>query len=92
MAVKGLLLFLICMFFYGVDSFSASHHLIKASIDTPSVIRQIQSDFLAINKHLGLYRKKIKDAPDMSAEGGVVTGYYDKNILKDTLYFLWRNG
>lgn len=82
MAMKGLLLFLICMFFYGVYSFRASHHSFKTSIDTPAVIRQIQSDFSAINKHLKFYRKKTKDAHNMSAEGGEVTGYYDKNILK----------
>jgi hypothetical protein len=51
-------------------------------IDTPTIIKKIQSDFLAINKQLRLYRKKVKDAPDMSAEGGEVIGYYDKNSLK----------
>lgn len=70
------------MFCYSIDGFSAHHPSIKILIDTPTIITKIQSDFLAINKHLKLYRKKVKDAADMSAEGGEVTGYYDKNILK----------
>jgi len=80
--MKGLLVFLICIFCYGVDGFGAHHHSIKTSIDTPAVIKKIQLDFAAINKQLRHYKKKTKDAPDMSAEGGEVTGYYDKNILK----------
>ncbi|WP_426328217.1 hypothetical protein [Pedobacter sp. R-06] len=80
--MKGLLVFLICMFCYSTDGFSAHHHSIKASIDTPAVIKKIQSDFSAINKQLKHYKKKAKDVPDMSAEGGEVIGYYNKNILK----------
>ena len=80
--MKGLLVFLICMFCYGINGFGAHHHSIKILIDTPAVIKKIQSDFLAINNQLRLYRKKTRDAPDMSAEGGAVTGYYDKNSLK----------
>ncbi|MDQ0967404.1 hypothetical protein QFZ20_002807 [Flavobacterium sp. W4I14] len=80
--MKGLFIFLICIFCYGADDVSANHNSIKALIDTPAIIKKIQSDFSVINKHLRLYRKKVKDAPDMSAEGGEVTGYYDKNIIK----------
>lgn len=80
--MKGFLIFLICIFCYGADDVSAHYHSIKTLIDTPAIINKIQSDFLAINKHLKLYKKKVKDAPDMSAEGGEVTGYYDKNSLK----------
>lgn len=86
--MKGLLVFLICMFCYGIDGSGAYHHSIKTSIDTPAVIKKIQSDFLVINKQLSLYRKKTRDAPDMSAEGGEVTGYYDKNSLRLLAFFL----
>jgi hypothetical protein len=80
--MKVLLVFLICLFCYGVDAFGANHRSVKTSIDTSAIIKKIQSDFSAINKQLKLYRKKTRDAPGMSAEGGEVTGYYDKNILK----------
>ena len=80
--MKSLLVFLICIFCYADDGFGSHHRLIKTSTDTSAIIRKIQSDFSAINKQLKHYKKKIKDAPDMSAEGGEVTGYYDKNILK----------
>jgi hypothetical protein len=81
--MKGLFfVFLICIFCYAADGFSTHHPSIKTSMDTPAIIKKIQSDYSAINKHLKLYRKKTKDASDMSAEGGEVTGYYDKNSLK----------
>jgi len=80
--MKGLLVFLICMFCCAANGFSRHHRSIKTSIDTPGVIKQIQSDFSAINKQLKYYKKKIKDAPNVSAEGGAVIGYYDKNTLK----------
>jgi hypothetical protein len=80
--MKGFLVFLICIFCYDVEGVNENHHSIKALIDTPVVIKKIQSDFSAINKQLWHYKKKAKDAPDMSAEGGEVIGYYDKNILK----------
>jgi len=80
--MKGFLVFLICMFCYGINGFGAHHHSIKISIDTPAVIKKIQSDFSVINKQLRHYKKKAKDAADMSAEGGEVVGYYDKSIIK----------
>lgn len=85
--MKGFLVFLICMFCYSIDGFSAHHHSIKILIDTPAVIKKIQSDFSAINKQLRHYKKKVKDVPDMSAEGGEVIGYYDKNSLKKYIVF-----
>ncbi|WP_316844200.1 hypothetical protein [Pedobacter psychrodurus] len=80
--MKGLLVFLICMFCYTANGFSRHHRLIKTSIDTSAIIKKIQLNFSVINKQLKHYKKKIKDAPDMSAEGGEVIGYYDKNSLK----------
>jgi hypothetical protein len=80
--MKGLLVFLICIFCYAGDGFGSHHRLIKTSTDTSAIIKKIQLNFSEINKQLKHYKKKIKDAPDMSAEGGEVTGYYDKNSLK----------
>lgn len=80
--MKVLVVFLICIFCYAFDGFSMHHRSIKISIDTPIIIKKIQSDFSTINKYLRFYKKKVKNAPDMSAEGGEVTGYYDKNGLK----------
>jgi hypothetical protein len=80
--MKGFLVFLIYLFCYSNDGFCTHHHSIKILIDTPVVIKKIQSDFSAINQQLRFYKKKVKDVPDVSAEGGAVTGYYDKNILK----------
>lgn len=80
--MKGLLVFLICMFCCAGDGFGSHHCSIKTSADTSAIIKKIQLNFSVINKQLKHYKKKIKDAPDMSAEGGEVTGYYDKNSLK----------
>ncbi|ARS38678.1 hypothetical protein CA265_02890 [Sphingobacteriaceae bacterium GW460-11-11-14-LB5] len=80
--MKGFLIFLICILYYGADGVCVNDRSIKALVDTPAIIKKIQTDFLAINKQLSLYRKKTKDAPGVSAEGGEVTGYYDKNTLK----------
>jgi len=80
--MKGLVIFMICIFCYAADGFSTHHCSIETSPDTSAIIKKIQSDYSTINKQLKHYKKKIKDAPDMSAEGGEVTGYYDKNILK----------
>ena len=80
--MKLLLVLLICVFCFGADGVRANHGSIKALIDNLTIIRKIQSDFLAINKQLGRYQKKTRDAPDMSTEGGEVIGYYDKNSLK----------
>lgn len=88
--MKGLLVFLICMFCYGAFGFSAHNSSIKISIDTPALIKKIRSDFSAINKQLKLYRKKTRDALEMSSEGGEVTGYYDKNILKKVHCIFYR--
>lgn len=80
--MKGLLIFLICIFYYSDNTFIAGDNPIKISIDTPGIIKKIQSDFLKINKDLNLYRKKSREAFGFSAEGGNVIGYYDKNTLK----------
>lgn len=79
--MKRLLICLIALI-YSSNVFAASKSSINYTIDTSAVIRKIQSDFLSINKKLKLYKKKTKDAFGMSAEGGKVTGYYSKGLLK----------
>jgi hypothetical protein len=49
--------------------------------DTSAIIKKIRLDFSTINSRLTSYKKKSKDVFDMSAEGGEVTGYYDKALL-----------
>ncbi|GAA4198074.1 hypothetical protein GCM10022289_06260 [Pedobacter jeongneungensis] len=80
--MKQLLIFLICIVCYNDNGFAIEKNPPKFSIDTSAIIKKIKSDFLAINKQLSLYKKKKRPAFGFSAEGGEVSGYYDKSNLK----------
>ena len=77
-----ILIILITVIFFGNNTFAADKTSTNHPIDTPAVIKKIRSDFALINKQLSFYQKKTKDVFEMSAEGGEVTGYYNKGVLK----------
>jgi len=80
--MKLILILFVCFLGFNKGKFTGNNHLVKTVIDTPTIINQIRTNFLAINKHLSQYKKKSRDVSELSAEGGEVIGYYDKNKLK----------
>ncbi|MCX2493364.1 hypothetical protein OQX63_07760 [Pedobacter sp. PF22-3] len=81
-SLKGLLILLTAVISSSHNTFSADKNPINNAIDSVAIIKKIKSDFASINKKLKFYKKKKRDAFGMSAEGGVVTGYYSKAALK----------
>ncbi|WP_412467840.1 hypothetical protein [Pedobacter sp. KLB.chiD] len=81
-SLKGLLILLIAVICSSPNAFAADKHPINDAIDSAAVIKKIKSDFTLINKQLKFFKKKTKDVSGMSAEGGIVTGYYSKGKLK----------
>jgi hypothetical protein len=81
-SLKGLLILLIAIIYSSSNTFAANKNPNNVAIDSVGAIKKIKSDFALINKQLKFLKKKTKDASGMSAEGGVVTGYYSKGELK----------
>ncbi|WP_293741704.1 hypothetical protein [uncultured Pedobacter sp.] len=81
-SLKRYLILLIAIICSSHNTFSADKNSVDTTIDSVTVIKKIKSDFTLINNQLKFYKKKTKDAFGMSAEGGVVTGYYNKGALK----------
>lgn len=81
-SLKGFLILLIAIICNSYNTFPAYKNSVNDTIDSVAVIKKIKSDFTLINNQLKFYKKKMKDAFGMSAEGGVVTGYYNKAALK----------
>ena len=80
--MKEILIIFVCFFGLKNDRYKAADNLIMGKIDTAEVLRKICVDFEYINLHLKSYRKKYNETSEISSEGGVVTGYYDKASLK----------
>ncbi|WP_316803916.1 hypothetical protein [Pedobacter nototheniae] len=80
--MKVILILFVCFLGLNNGNCTGNNNLSKAVIDTPNIIKKIQTDFVNINSRLKFYKKKHKETFEMSAEGGDVTGYYDKGTLK----------
>ncbi len=76
------LVLLIAMICSSHNTFAGDKTPTNNTIDSVAAIKKIKSDFALINKQLKFFRKRTRDAFGMSAEGGVVTGYYNKGALK----------
>jgi len=81
-SLKGFLILLIATICSSHNTFAGDKTPINNTIDSVAAIKKIRADFTLINKQLKFFRKRTKDAFGMSAEGGVVTGYYSKGALK----------
>lgn len=65
----------------------------SGSIDTSAIIKSIRVQFSVINSELPGYKRKRKDMPGFSAEGGVVTGYYKTaELVKANTIFYGETG
>ncbi|MGN7986947.1 hypothetical protein ACTJKC_06395 [Pedobacter sp. 22226] len=79
---KRLLALLIAIICSSHNTFSAHKNPINYATDSVAIMKKIKSDFASINKKLKFYKKKKRSAFGFSAEGGEVSGYYDKSNLK----------